>query len=145
MYQLTDGSQPRVVQALDKNFGSLNSAPYVLLSGDDRSGGSENLKINLAKADEIKRLLVFAFIYAGSNWKKVGDAQVRIQNPVGGDDYLIRLEGAKAASCALIDLQNDGSGNLRMTRLEQYFRGFHQDIDSYYGWPNINWVKGSKD
>jgi len=143
MYELTDGSQPRVVQALDRHFGSLNASPYIALNGDDRSGGREIVTINLAQASNIKRALVFAFIYEGGNWRGVGDAEVTVKHPALGEFYF-SLNKARAKSCALVDLQADGQGGLDMTRLGEFFTGYHQEIDHHYGWPNINWVAGSK-
>jgi len=67
LYELTDGSKG-VVQALGNAFGRLDGPPYIQLDGDDRSGsatGGENLSINLEHLHEIKRVLVFAFIYEG--------------------------------------------------------------------------------
>lgn len=143
MYELTDGSERRVVQALDRNFGSLDAPPYIALSGDDRSGGREVVTINLAQAGNIRRALVFAFIYQGGSWQKVGDAEVTVKHPVLGRFYF-PLNKARAKSCALVDLQADGEGGLNMTRLGEFFSGYHQEIDSHYGWPKINWVAGSK-
>lgn len=143
MYELADGSQPRVVQALDHDFGNLDAPPFIALSGDDRSGGREVVTINLAQASNIKRALVFAFIYDGGDWRDVGDAEVTVKHPALGEFYF-SLNGAKAKSCALVDLQADGQGGLNMTRLGEFFAGYHQEIDRRYGWPNINWVAGSK-
>lgn len=143
MYELTDGSRPRVVQALDRHFGDLNVPPYIALSGDDRSGGREVVTINLAQAGNIKRALVFAFIYEGGSWQRVGDAEVTVKHPTLGEFYF-SLNKAEAMSCTLIDLRTDGRGGLDMTRLGEFFAGYHQEIDRYYGWPNINWRAGSK-
>ncbi|TXS54979.1 Tellurium resistance, partial [Streptomyces sp. t39] len=64
LYELTDGSKG-VVQPLGSFFGSLNEAPYVRLSGDDRFGApsGETIYVNLDHRDEIKRLLFFVYIY----------------------------------------------------------------------------------
>lgn len=67
LWELTDGRKG-VVQALGNAFGALDTPPYAQLDGDDRSGsatGGENLRINLTHLAEIRRVLVFAFIYEG--------------------------------------------------------------------------------
>lgn len=67
MYELADGSK-NVVQALGNAFGSLISPPYISLDGDDRTGASvtgENLRINGNMVSQIRRILVYTFIYDG--------------------------------------------------------------------------------
>ena len=58
LWELKDGSKGSV-QALGKNFGNLNSAPFVALDGDDRTGensAGENLRINGNQLSKIKRI-----------------------------------------------------------------------------------------
>lgn len=67
MFEFKDGSKG-IVQALGKNFGSLERPPYIFLDGDDRTGTvsqGENLYINGKQWSDIKRVMVFAFIYEG--------------------------------------------------------------------------------
>src|ERR1044072_3473966 len=66
MYELKSGAKG-VVQPLGDFFGNLNEAPCVKLSGDDRFGAGmgETIYINLDHKDDIKRLLVFVYIYDG--------------------------------------------------------------------------------
>ena len=65
LYELQDGKKG-VVQALGNSFGAVDRPPYVLLDGDDRTGGGgENMTINLDHLADLKRVLVFAFIYDG--------------------------------------------------------------------------------
>ena len=65
LYEFTDGTKG-VVQALGNAFAASPrgvSEPVIRLDGDDRSGTNtegENLFINLAYANQIKRVLVFA-------------------------------------------------------------------------------------
>jgi tellurite resistance protein TerA len=135
---------PKVVQALGNSFGSLHSRPFVQLDQDARSGGSsETLTVNLSQAQYISRLLVFAYIYEGGQWKDAGDARVVVNHPAQGE-FVFDFSEKNARTCTLVNLQNDGSGNLTLTREEVFFKGFHQDVDKHYGWPKINWVAGSK-
>ena len=72
LWEFTDGSKG-VVQALGNAFQApYRGAPIIRLDGDDRSGsgtGGENMFIDLSRVDEIRRILVFAFIYEGvPNW-----------------------------------------------------------------------------
>ncbi len=85
LYELTDGSKS-CVQALGNAFGQLHSPPFVELDGDDRTGmvsGGENLRINGDKVKDIKRVLVYAFIYEGvANWSEA-DGIVTINYETG--------------------------------------------------------------
>lgn len=64
LYELADGTKG-VVQPLGGLLGDVNAPPYVKLSGDDRFGSAsgETMYVNLDHRDQIKRLLVFVYIY----------------------------------------------------------------------------------
>lgn len=86
LYEFTDGTKG-VVQAPGNAFQSKNrGSPIISLDGDDRSGtnvAGENLRIDLARLGEIRRILVFAFIYEGTpSW--VGANGVITLYPHGG-------------------------------------------------------------
>lgn len=139
----TSDGQRHVVQALGNSFGSLQSAPFVFLPGDDRSGGGgEQLKVNGDRWDNIKRILVYAFIYEGvANWSQAdGVATVRVQ---GHPDTEVRLDQVRdgLGTCAIAMLENVG-GELRVTKLEEYFPS-QKEMDQRYGW-GFRWTAGSK-
>ena len=83
LYELKDGSKG-AIQALGNNFGSFNRPPYIVLDGDDRTGSvatGENLRINGDEISNIKRILIYTYIYEGvANWKEA-DAIVTIKYP----------------------------------------------------------------
>jgi tellurite resistance protein TerA len=85
LYELRNG-QKGCVQALGNAFGSYHSAPFIELDGDDRTGavsGGENLRINGNKIADIKRVLVYSFIYEGvANWSEA-DGVVTLKYPNG--------------------------------------------------------------
>lgn len=153
LYELSDPfvkeeERKSAVQALGKMFGRIGRAPYILLDGDRRSGGQEQLKINLPRAHNLNRVLVFAYIYGPGTWKDVRDAQVVVHHPTERTDHTFRLQGTSrqeknAKSCALVDLVSDGNGGLTLTPLGKYFDGTHREIDHYYGF-GIRWGFGSK-
>ncbi|MBA9025891.1 uncharacterized protein involved in tellurium resistance [Peribacillus huizhouensis] len=67
LYELKNGEKG-CVQALGNAFGNFNNRPYMQLDADDRTGsavGGENLRINGNKISDIKRVLVYSFIYEG--------------------------------------------------------------------------------
>ncbi|MGG7101504.1 TerD family protein [Rhodococcus sp. 24CO] len=145
LYELADGSKG-VVQALGNSFGALNTAPFILLDGDDRSGsntGGENMHINLADPSVFRRILIFAMIYDGApNWAAV-DGVVTLE-PTAGPQVEVRLDSAsnQARICAIAFIQSSGQG-VSVTREVQYINGSQSDLDRAYSW-GMQWSAGRK-
>jgi tellurite resistance protein TerA len=144
LFELRDGSKG-VVQALGNSFGSLTSPPFVRLDGDDRSGsatGGENLTINLEHLGQIKRLLVFAYIYEGvPAWDKA-DGVVTLY-PQGGVPLEVLLdEGSGARTCAIALLESTGE-ELTIRREVRYIDGSQSALDAAYTW-GMKWSPGKK-
>lgn len=142
LWELTDGRKG-VVQALGNAFGALDRPPYVLLDGDDRTGGGgETMTVNLAHLAEIRRILVFAYIYEGvPAWDKA-DGVVTLY-PQGSAPIEILLdEGSGARMCALALLESDGYG-LVVKREVRYVDGTQSALDRAYGW-GMDWTPGRK-
>lgn len=145
LWELTDGSKG-VVQALGGTFGTLDAPPYIWLNGDDRSGTNvdgEDLIINLAHADQIRRVLVFACIYEGAPNFDAAQGVVTL-SPASGPSIEVRLDeqGGKARMCAIAMLEG-GSGGLSVRREVRYFDGGQRLIDEAYGW-GMQWARGRK-
>lgn len=145
LFELKDGRKG-AVQALGNSFGSYDTAPYIVLDGDDRTGANangENIFINGDKIKEIKRILVYTFIYEGAaNWQQV-DGKVRI-NISGQEEILINMDEYKNGynMCALIMLQNVNDTTFSVEKLVRYFEG-HEKMDRAYNW-GMRWVPGRK-
>ncbi|MEO5933737.1 MAG: tellurium resistance protein, partial [Duganella sp.] len=149
MYELTSGTKG-VVQALGNSFGDFNNRPYIQLAADDRTGASvdgENLTINGQHFDEIKRALIFAFIYEGApNWAAT-DGVVTINVP-DQPPIEVRLDqGASQRMCAIAMIENAG-GKLQVTKLVDYIvpeggKSMHEVMDRKYNF-GMKWVAGSK-
>ncbi len=144
LYELQDGEKG-VVQALGKSFGDLDYEPFIQLMGDDRTGsvaGGEWLHINGKKWSEIRRILIFAFIYEGApNWKAT-DGVVTIFVP-GQPEIEVRLneEGGNQGMCAIAMLENV-NGAVKVSRRVDFHKG-HSYMDQAYGW-GMRWKAGSK-
>lgn len=144
LYELKNGAIG-CVQALGNAFGSYQDFPYVQLDADDRTGaatGGENLRINGDKISEIKRILVYTFIYEGiANWSQA-DGVVTLSYP-NGADIEVRLDEHRNGTgmCAIAMIENVGD-TFKVERLVEYYSG-HPEMDKAYGW-GLNWVKGSK-
>ena len=146
LWELSDGSKG-VVQALGKAFiAPYRGAPIIRLDGDDRSGSNtagENMFIDLTRLDEIRRILVFAFIYEGvPNWASA-DGVVTLY-PTDSPEIEVRLDEADTESptCAIAMLENKG-GELVVHREVRYIRGGQAELDKAYGW-GMEWTRGRK-
>lgn len=122
LFQMIDGSTGGV-QALGNSWGSFSQPPFVHLESDDRSGTNadgENLFINGDQFNQIKRVLIFTFIYNGApNWAATNGV-VTIEAP-GQAPVEVRLDnGTNASMCAIAMIENNG-GNLQVTKLVEYF------------------------
>ena len=145
LYELADGKKG-VIQALGNSFGSLETAPYILLDGDDRSGAStgvENLFVNLARLSELRRVLVFACIYEGASAFDQAQAVVTL-TPATGAPIEVRLDetAGRSRMCAIALLDNTG-GELTVRREVRYIDGAQDALDAAYGW-GMNWKAGRK-
>ncbi|MDN5750399.1 MAG: tellurium resistance protein [Pseudonocardia sp.] len=146
LWEFADGSKG-VVQALGNAFQApYQGAPIIRLDGDDRSGsavGGENMFIDLSRVDEIRRILVFTFIYEGTpNWASA-DGVVTLY-PAAGPEIEVRLDESDPGSptCVIAMLENKG-GELVVNREVSYIRGGQADVDRAYGW-GMDWARGRK-
>lgn len=145
LYELTDGTKG-AVQALGDSFGNLNSVPYIALDGDDRSGANadgENLRVNGAHVRDIKRILVYTFIYEGAaNWKETKGV-VTLKYP-GGEDIVVHMDeyGSNEGMCAIAMLENYAGETFSVEKLVRFFQG-HEPMDRAYDW-GMRWVSGHK-
>ncbi len=144
MYELANGTKG-VVQPLGNFLGNFNEAPYVQLSGDDRFGSAsgETLHINLDKKDELRRLLLFVYIYDGTPAFDRTHAVVTLY-PSGGPSIEIPLNerAPQARSCAVVLIENR-KGELMVRREVRYVYGFQSELDRLYGW-GLQWGRGYK-
>lgn len=146
LYELNDGRKS-AVQALGNAFGSLSNPPYISLDGDDRTGESiagENLRINGNMVSQIKRILVYTFIYEGvANWQQA-DATVTIKYP-GAEDIIIKMDSFNSSQkmCGLALLKNVNNETFSVEKIVQFYPS-HQALDQAYGW-GLKWTPGRKD
>ncbi|MFF5229060.1 hypothetical protein [Dactylosporangium sp. NPDC000521] len=148
LYEYSDGSKG-VVQALGdslRDVHTLGRDPICRLDGDDRSGtstGGENLFVDLRYAANIRRILVFAFIYEGTpNWA-AAQAVVTLF-PVAGPQLEIHLDepDPAAMTCAIAMIEGNGS-DVSVRREVRYIRGGQRLLDETYGW-GMRWAAGRK-
>ena len=144
LYEMENGSKG-AVQALGNACGDFRDAPFIQLMGDDRTGSvsdGEWLRINGKEWRQIRRVLVYAFIYEGApNWQAT-DGVITLYIP-GEAPIEVRLseEGGSKGMCAIALLENVG-GSVRVNRKVEFFKG-HSDMDKAFGW-GMRWAAGSK-
>ncbi len=134
------------MQALGNSFGSFDAPPYIQLDADDRTGastGGENLYVNLAHLTDIRRLLVFAFIYEGVASFDQANAIVTL-TPAQGAPIEVRLDerAGGARMCAIALLTNNGANDFTVSREIRYVNG-HRELDAAYTW-GLDWTPGRK-
>lgn len=143
MFELKNG-QTGVVQALGNDWGNFNHPPFINLDSDDRSGNSregETLWINGNQFSEIKRILIYTFIYEGAaNWTKTNGivlVEVPDQPPVE-----VKLDGADDRRMCAIALLENINETVSITKLVQYFEG-HRQVNERYNF-KLNFRSGRK-
>lgn len=144
MIHLKNGEKT-LIQALGNRFGSLQSAPYVLLRADDRTGqvsGGEWLDINGQQWVQIEEVFIFAFIYEGApNWAQTdGVVTIHVPDQLPIETRLTEGTG-NLPMCAIARLVNQ-QGSINVERINQYFKG-HQEMDKAFNW-GFSWKRGSK-
>ena len=145
LYELQDGRKG-TVQALGKAFGNLKEPPYIALDGDDRTGesvGGENLRINGAMIPQIKRVLIYTFIYEGAaNWQQANGI-VTLKYP-GNEDIIVKMDEYSTTQkmCAIALLENTSGDTFSVEKQVRFFDG-HRVMDQAYNW-GLHWVAGKK-
>jgi tellurite resistance protein TerA len=150
MFELADGRKG-LVQALGNAWGDYEGAPWMKLDADDRTGASsngENLYINGDQFAQIRRAIIFTFIYEGvPNWSAT-DGVVTIAVP-NQAPIEVRLDGGGSQMmCAIAMIENQG-GQLQVTKMVEYFEqqgktSAHEMMDRRFNF-GLRWKTGSKD
>jgi tellurite resistance protein TerA len=145
LYEL-EGGEKGGIQAFGERFGAYETSPYIHLSGDERTGLSEGedevIRINGAHWPNIKRLLLYVYIYHGiDNWNEV---RPQLQVYVPGQKPMIvslRARESEMDLCAVALLENV-RGGIRMTSCLEYYPG-HAEMDRAFGF-GLGWTDGHK-
>ncbi|QOL50476.1 TerD family protein [Massilia litorea] len=150
MFELSDGRKG-LVQALGNAWGDYERAPFIKLDADDRTGAStngENLFINGDQFAQIRRAIIFSFIYEGvPNWSAT-DGVVTIAVP-NQAPIEVRLDGGgNQMMCAIAMIENQG-GQLQVTKMTDYFEqqgqtSAHEMMDRRFNF-GLRWKTGRKD
>lgn len=129
------------------NQGCYDYPPYIWHQGDDRGGGSssgETILVNPNGANQIKRIIVYTFIYEGvAKWSDT-NAVVKVQVP-GSEDVIVEMgqQSSDKNFCAIAQLDFDTDNSITVKKLVTFHDG-HRGCDKTYGW-GFNYSPGSKD
>lgn len=145
LYELKNGKRG-AIQAFGDMYGSLEEAPFIYLSGDERTGDAEGedelITVNGKRWDEFKRIIIYIYIYGGaSNWETV-KPQVQVRVPEEKPMVVsLNARREELALCAVAGLENI-RGGIRMTNFMEYFPG-HAAMDRAFGF-GLEWEDGQK-
>lgn len=145
LYEMQDGTRG-AIQAFGEKFGDFDGPPFISLSGDERTGDAdghdEYLLVNGQNWNEIKRILIYIYIYEGApSWSEI-KPQIVIDVPGENDLYVtLKTHNDSLALCAVGELENV-RGGIRLTNRTEYFPG-HSEMDRAFGF-GLDWGEGSK-
>lgn len=129
------------------NQGCYDQAPYIWHKGDDRGDGAssgETILVNPNGVSQIKRIIVYTFIYEGvAKWSET-NAVVKVKVP-GSEDVIVEMgqQVSNKRFCAIAQLDFDIDNSITVKKLVTFHDG-HRDCDKQYGW-GFNYTPGSKD
>ncbi len=124
----------------------MRISKMMALDGDDRSGasaGGENLRVNGAMISQIRRILVYTFIYEGAaNWAEAKGV-VTVKCP-GSQEIIVRMDeyGSNLPMCAIAMLENCNDETFSVEKIVRFFQG-HRFMDQAFNW-GLQWVAGRK-
>ena len=156
-YELNDG-QKTVIDGLQfsqgqggpkersSKQGKYTGIPWIWHSGDDRgtgAGSGENILVNPAGMHDLKRIIIYTFIYEGvAKWAET-NAVVTIKVP-NNPDIVVEM-GKQYSSqkfCAIAEIQFDTNSSITVKKLVTFHNG-HGECDKAYNW-GMKWSPGQK-
>lgn len=146
LYELKNGKRG-CIQAFGELFGDLEQAPFIALSGDERTGDSEGddevLSVNGGKWPEINKLLVYAYIYDGPTcWSEIApDLTLHVMEEEPDIHITIDAKLQDMNLCAMVMIENKKDG-IAITNMSEYFPS-HPAMDRAYGF-GLKWEDGEK-
>lgn len=147
---LIDGLQFSHGRGGDRNHqtkqGCYSKAPYIWHVGDNRGAESESgetILVNPAGISQIKRIIVYTFIFDGvARWSQT-NAVVRVSVP-GNDEVIVKMGQQESSKrfCAIASIEINSDSSMTIQKLVT-FHDNHSDCDRMYGW-GFNYTPGSK-
>ncbi|GHV25064.1 hypothetical protein FACS1894176_02690 [Bacteroidia bacterium] len=125
--------------------GRYTGSPWIWHTGDDRSGAGtgENILVNPQGLSDIKRIIVYCFIYEGvAKWAE-SNAVVTVK-VAGSPDIVVEMgqQHSSQKFCAIAEILFDSNSSITVKKLVT-FHNDHGSCDKTYNW-GMNWRAGSK-
>lgn len=145
-FELQDGTRG-ILQPFGELFGRFDAPPYIELSGDERTGDAEGddefFTINGQKWPQIKRILIYTYIYEGSNdWSQIKpEININLHNGDPVINIKPTLKTTKMTVCALATMKNSNDG-IQIVTHGEYFTS-QASMDRAYGF-GLKWEDGAK-
>jgi len=156
-YQLNDG-QKTVIDGLQfaqnqggpkdrlTRQGRYTGIPWIWHTGDDRgtaAGSGENILVNPAGIHDLKRIIIYTFIYEGA--AKWAETNAVVTLKVANNPDVVVEMGKQYSSqkfCAIAEILFDTNNNITVKKLVTFHDG-HGECDKAYKW-GMSWQAGSK-
>ncbi|MDR1895190.1 MAG: stress protein [Prevotellaceae bacterium] len=125
--------------------GCYTDRPWIWHTGDDRSGAGngENILVNPQGLANLKRIIVYCFIYEGvAKWAE-SNAVVTVKVS-GNPDIVVEMgkQSDDRTFCAIAEILFEGNSSITVKKLVTFHTG-HSDCDKIYNW-GLKWSAGSK-
>lgn len=126
--------------------GCYTKTPFIWHKGDDRGGSSESgetILVNPIGIPNIKRIIVYTFIFEGvAKWADT-NAIVKVSVP-GCEDVVVQMgkQSSMKRFCAIASIEVNTDNSIEVQKLVT-FHDSHSDCDKQYGW-GFNYSPGSK-
>lgn len=129
------------------NQGCYTQAPFIWHHGDDRgtsASSGENISVNPQGINQIKRMVIYTFIFEGAAKWSDTNAVVKVKVP-GQEEVVVEMgnHNTNQRFCAIAELNFGGDNSITVKKLVT-FHNSHSDCDKVYGW-GFNYTPGKKD
>jgi len=145
-YELQDGTRG-ILQPFGELFGQYDQKPYIALSGDERTGDADGddefFSVNATHWNEIKRILVYTYIYEGAcDWSQIKpEVTIDLCNGETALNIQPSLKTTEMTVCALATLTNVKDA-MQISTHGEYFTS-QAAMDRAFGF-GLEWQDGAK-
>ncbi|HEY8963797.1 MAG TPA: Tellurium resistance protein TerA [Alphaproteobacteria bacterium] len=145
LYELKDGTRG-CLQGFGNLFGAIDQPPYIHHTGDERTGNKpgadESMQIKGVYWENIKRIMVYTYVYNGPTRWALIKPEMRVEIP-GQNPMIITPAVARdnLPIVALATIENL-DGGVRLTNHSEYFSS-QPAMDRAFGY-GLAWEDGTK-
>ena len=133
------------VEALSKFLGNYDKPPYMLLQKDMRDGDDQDgewLFINGSNWQDIDEVLIYSFIYGGTNNWQGTNATITLYVPGQPPISSTLVDDNERNNVAAIARLKNVDGDIKVERLNSFFPD-RESLDKHFGW-GFEWTPGAR-